>query len=86
MSCFPSLERISTTDRLPIAFYIECKQCRPDRKVRIEIAQRLSDVQNDDHANVPVPVTTLSFTLGAMKYANEHNTTLLDWNQLKTWS
>jgi Restriction endonuclease len=54
-------------------YIIECKRYRPERKVGIEIVQRLLGVKLSTGANKAIVATTSSFTTPAVREASQHS-------------
>ncbi|MCX7099132.1 MAG: restriction endonuclease [Methylococcales bacterium] len=66
---------------------IECKKWSQDRKVGIEVVQRMAGVQLSNHANKSLIVTTSFFSQPAIEQARQYKgmMELKDYNSLKTW-
>ena len=74
-----------TAGRIPFIIWVECKQWNENNPVGIDVVEKLSAVQRDKNINKGVVVTTSYFTKDARDYADEHQMSLYDWDDLKDW-
>lgn len=57
---------------IPVRFIVECKRYALERKVSLDIVQRLLGVKIATQANKAILVTTSSFTADAQRFADSH--------------
>jgi HJR/Mrr/RecB family endonuclease len=57
---------------MPLKFVIECKRYARDRKVGIGVGQRLYGVTYAERGQKGVVVTTSSFSVAAIRFADQH--------------
>lgn len=69
---------------IPYLLYIECKRFSENRKVGVEIVQRIFGTQTADRVGKSVVVTSSTFSRDARRFAEEQNhmIDLLDYNDL----
>lgn len=67
--------------------FVECKRWQPQKRVGIEVVQRLHGVQLSDRANKSMIVTTSFFTRPAIEECKryEHLMELKNYKDLKEW-
>jgi len=72
---------------IPIKYIIECKRYSLERKVSLDIVQRLYGVKFSQNANIGLVVTTSSFTKDAIQFASQHpwDLSLKDCDALLSW-
>ncbi len=58
---------------IPVKYIVECKRYAPNRKVSLDIVQRLLGVKIATQANKAILVTTSSFTADAQRFVDKHH-------------
>lgn len=78
---------VSNNMGIPTQYIIECKRYSHNKKVSLDIVQRLYGVKFALKASVGLVVTTSTFTSDALEFANQHpwELSLKDYGSLMGW-
>jgi|GEM_PF-760623 len=78
---------ISNHMGVSLKYIIECKRYARERKITLDLVQRLYGVKMSESANKAILVTTSNYTKDSLKFASQHqwDLSLKDYNDILYW-